>query len=331
MRMNLTGKRCLVLGGTGFIGTNLCRALVSSGANVRSFARKLPKRYKGSGWQAHVEWTAGDLSSAEQVRISLRNIDIVFHLISSTLPASSNLDVLSDLSSNVVPTLQMLDLARKIGIEKIVFISSGGAIYGIPKRVPIVEDDQTNPICAYGIHKLAIEKYLQLFHHQWKLEYGILRVSNPYGVGQPVDRPQGVIATFVHRTVNREALEVWGDGTAIRDYIHIDDVIDAFLMLSRYQGSARVFNIGSGKGHTLLELIATIESITGRSVDVHFRGARSVDVPINILDISRAKSELTWCPKRVLEMGIRQMLEHSAPCQRPSDVVQAAIRPAIAI
>jgi UDP-glucose 4-epimerase len=242
----------------------------------------------------------------------MRNIDIVFHLISTTLPATSNKDLQFDLSSNVLPTLQMLDMAKSSSTQKVIFISSGGTVYGMPNHIPISEDHETNPICGYGIHKLSIEKYLHLFYYLWKLDYGVLRLSNPYGVGQPVNRPQGVIANFVHRVISHEPLEVWGDGRVVRDYVYIDDVIAACLLLITHQGPSRVFNIGTGIGLMLLDLISKIESITGQRIDVKFQEARSVDVPVNVLDISRAISELGWRPQTDIETGIRLMLQHAS-------------------
>lgn len=327
MILNVNGLRCLVLGGSGFIGMNLCRALVANGAAVRSFAWDVVPPDSGAhDWREQVEWICGSFSATDLVRKSMRNMDIVFHLISTTLPATSNQDVQVDLSSNVLPTLQMLEAAKNSGVRKVIFISSGGTVYGIPTRVPIAEDHATDPICAYGIHKLAVEKYLHLFYHLWKLDYGVLRVSNAYGVGQPINRAQGVIANFVHKVVNREPLEVWGDGSVVRDYIYIDDVIDACLLLVGHQGPSRVFNIGTGKGHSLLELISMIENILGEPVDVRFREARTVDVPVNVLDVSRATSELNWRPTTDLETGMRRMFEHAMRPRAYSGRGRVAVR-----
>jgi UDP-glucose 4-epimerase len=227
------------------------------------------------------------------------------------LPASSNANPQLDVTSNVLPTLQMLEIARTSGLRKVIYVSSGGAIYGIPEQVPITEDHPTNPICAYGIHKLAIEKYLHLFHYLSQLEYGVLRISNPYGIDQPFNRPQGVIASFLHKVIQQEPLDVWGDGSVVRDYIHIDDVIDACVLMIGHQGPSRVFNIGTGAGHSLLDLIQIIERLTGKPVAVGFRKSRPVDVPVNVLDINRAISELGWRPTTRIEDGMRQMFEHS--------------------
>jgi UDP-glucose 4-epimerase len=258
-----------------------------------------------------VEWVYGNFSDFKLVRRTMTDIDVAFHLISTTLPATSNLDVGLDLTANVLPTLQMLEAAKASGLRKVIYISSGGTVYGIPQRVPIHEDHPTNPICAYGIHKLAVEKYLHLFHYLWKLEYGVLRISNPYGIDQPVNRPQGVIASFVQKVINGEPLELWGDGTVIRDYVDISDVIDACLLLIGHNGPSRIFNIGTGQGHSLLDLIEIIKRLTGRPVAVEFRKSRLVDVPVNVLEISRANSELNWRPTIEITAGIQRMFTQS--------------------
>jgi len=317
MIFDLKRLGCLVLGGSGFIGRNLCRALVTNGATVRSLALDAPPAdVDAPEWAGRIEWICGDFSDAHVVRNSLRNIDVVFHLISTTLPATSNQDVQFDLCSNVVPTLQMLEAVRNSGVQKVIFISSGGTVYGIPKHVPIAEDDPTHPICAYGIHKLAIEKYLDLFHYLWDVNYGVLRLSNPYGEWQPTDRPQGVIANFVHKAIHGQPLEVWGDGTVVRDYVYIGDVMDACLLLIDHRGPSRIFNIGTGKGHSLLELISMLEETIGKPIDVRFREGRNADVPVNVLDVSRAASDLRWHPTMDLESGVRLMVElaRRRPC-----------------
>ena len=212
MDIGLRNLRCLVLGGNGFIGANLCRALAASGLRVRSLSRNLPPACNSTlyGWHNHIEWMQGSFSDVMLLRKSLRDVDVVFHLISSTLPSTSNDDVRFDLTSNVLPTLQLLEAACHSGIRKVIFLSSGGTVYGQSAYMPLAEDDPTNPICAYGIHKLLIEKYLDLFHRLRNIDHRVLRVSNAYGIGQSLARSQGVVAHFVHKAVLREPLEVWG-------------------------------------------------------------------------------------------------------------------------
>ena len=278
--------KSLVLGGTGFIGQHLCRDL---GPDAKCFG--------------------GRFEDQKALREAMQGVDVVFHLISTTIPETSNRDVQFDLISNVAPTLQMLDLARENKVVKVIYVSSGGAVYGPDCHRPLKEDDATNPICAYGIHKLMIEKYLRLFYRLWGLDYRILRVANPYGPGQGASRAQGAITQFTNRMRNNEPLEIWGDGSVVRDYVHVEDVVKAIILSEKYSGPYKLFNIGSGKGHSLLELVSMVGKAAGRSVEIIFSEARPVDVPVNILDISRAEEELGWHPTISLEDGIRKLLE----------------------
>jgi len=304
----LRGARVLVLGGSGFIGRHLCSALVERGAVVRGFSLDHPS-VEGilRGRAGDVSWIRGDIADAASVRAALVGIDVVFHLACTTLPEPSNRDLKHDLASNVLPTLDMLEAARSSGVRKVVFVSSGGTVYGIPDRVPIAETHELHPICGYGVHKVAIENYLHLYLHQAGLEYGVLRVANPYGRGQVSERVQGVIGSFLHRALANRPVEIWGDGSVVRDYVYIDDAIDAFLRVAEHEGGLRVFNIGSGKGHSLLDIVRTIERVLGRRLDVRFGPARPVDVPRNVLDVSRAEAVLGWHPTIDLETGIRRI------------------------
>lgn len=308
-----SSTRVLILGGAGFIGQHLCRSLLATGTTVRCFDAKIPGAGSiaiGSGRDA--EWIQGDYSDAEQLARALEGVDYVYHLISTTLPESSNKDLQFDLSSNVLSTVRLLEAIRKSNVKKIIFVSSGGTVYGIPNTIPIPETHETNPICGYGIHKLAIEKYLHLFHHLHDLDYCVLRLSNPYGVAQISDRPQGVIGKFVYKAIRGEPLEIWGDGNVIRDYIYIDEVVEALLLAMSYQGSEKVFNVASGSGHSLLDIIRTIEKKSGIKLDIRFLPPRPVDVPVNVLDISRVKSEFSWVPKIDMQSGIEKMLAYGA-------------------
>lgn len=274
----------LVLGGKGFIGRHLCKLL----SNPRLFE--------------------GKYEDEEKVKEALKGVETVFHLVSTTVPFSSNQDMSLDLLSNVLPTIRLLNLCKEEGVKRVVFISSGGAVYG-PSDRPLKESDETRPVCSYGIHKLAIEKYLHLFHHLYGLDYRILRVSNPYGEDQDTKRSQGVVARFLDRVKKGMPIEIWGDGSTVRDYVHVDDVARAIVLAEEYSGEHKTFNVGSGKGHTLLELVAIISKAAKAPVEIRFLDARPSDVPMNVLDISRAHKELLWYPSRNLEQSIKEILE----------------------
>jgi len=297
--------KTLITGGSGFVGKRLCTALLGQGHDVRCLSRGVIPVHED------VEWIQGDFSDAELVSSAVRGVDVIYHLISTTLPSSSNRDVKFDLVSNVLPTLHMLQSARLNGVKRVIYTSSGGAVYGAPKRCPIREEDSTDPICAYGVHKLTVEKYLGLFYHAWGLDYRILRISNAYGTGHTVGKNYGAVSQFIHNATNHRPIEIWGDGTTVRDYVHVDDVVKALVLALRHAGPSRTLNIGTGKGHTLLDLVSIIEEVLGEKVEVSFSEARTVDVANNVLDITKAVDELGWCPTRNLEENIQEMVRGS--------------------
>lgn len=289
----LRGTTCLVLGGGGFIGTHLCRGLVHYGARVHGFGRApaYPEALRG------IRWTTAEFGDRAALARAIEGSEIVFHVLGGTTPESSNKDPVADLQSCTLASLEMLEICRISGIRKIVFVSSGGTVYGLPQTVPIPESAATEPICAYGVSKLAVEKYLHLYRRLHNLDYAVLRVANPFGAYQRPDRRQGVIAAMIHRILQNEPVEIWGDGRVVRDFIYIEDVVRALIEVVGYGGSYRVFNIGSGVGRSILEVIANVGTVLRRPrvVPVHKPG-RATDVPVNILDISLIKKELGWTP-----------------------------------
>jgi len=299
---------CLVLGGAGFIGRHLCTALGAEGHQVLAF--DLPPKTKEK-WPdiENTQWIAGDFTNVDTLKGCLDSVQVVYHLIGTTLPASSNQNMLYDLETNVAATLRLLDgVVAQHKPPRLIFISSGGTIYGIPKAIPIREDHPTDPICAYGVGKLAIEKYLFVYHKLYGLDYCILRLSNVYGPYQPLNREQGVIPIFLHRAFHNVPLEIWGDGSVVRDYLYVEDLCEALVSVKEYSGEERIFNIGSGQGHSLNDLIEIIRQILGHELTrIHVPG-RVYDVPENILDPGLAKREFAWQAKTDLPGGIARLL-----------------------
>jgi len=296
--------RSLVIGGNGFIGTHLVSALQDQGVKVRVFDR-YPSKFVEP--KSAVEYVTGDLGNHGALNEIVNGVDSVFHLAYTTLPQTSNDDPLYDVRSNLIDTIQLLQECSKNGVKKVVFISSGGTVYGVPRDVPIKENHPTDPQCSYGITKLAIEKYLHLFYHLNGLEYVVLRVSNPYGEGQNPNAKQGAIGVFLGRVARGETINIWGDGEVVRDYLYIKDVVSAMLAAAEYRPldrEPRIFNIGSGQGHSLNELVAEIRSVVDTQVKVEYTPARALDVPVNVLDISAAKERLNWKPNVDLATGL---------------------------
>jgi UDP-glucose 4-epimerase len=233
----------------------------------------------------------------------------VFHLVHTTTPHSANLDKAKDLQENVVSSLALFDLARALGVKRIIFVSSGGTIYGASEQVPTPETAPSEPITAYGISKLAIEKYLAIYEHLYGFQYRILRVTNPFGPFQVPVKHQGVISMLISRAINNESVEIWGDGSVVRDYIFVDDIIDALEAAMGDQSSARIFNIGTGRGRSLFEVIGAVEDLLHAKLEIDWKQGRPIDVPRSILAIDRARDILKWTPNTSFEKGLQSTLE----------------------
>ena len=288
--------RCLVLGGKGFIGSHLVDALLHAGHQVRVFDRAGIASLTEPASRAQVEWHDGDFTNESDVTRALAGCDVCFHLVATTLPKSSNADPAFDVDTNVVPSIRLFTQAVRAGVKKVIFVSSGGTVYGMPRYVPVDEVHPTDPISSYGITKLAIEKYLHLFHTLHGLSYAVLRPSNPFGERQRVQASQGAVAVFMGKVLRGEPVEIWGDGSVVRDYLYIGDLTAAFMAAMGYDGPERVFNIGSGAGHSLNSVLDGIEQVTGRKAERRYLAARPFDVPTNVLAIGRAKAALNWAP-----------------------------------
>lgn len=306
-------KHCLVLGGRGFIGGHLVDALLAEGCHVRCFDRPniepLENRLLGETSLApNLEIIEGDLGNDSDIVHALEGCDICFHLVSTTLPQTSNADPVFDIESNLISTLRLLNRAVQAKVSKIVFVSSGGTVYGPPHKTPIDETHPTNPICSYGIAKLAIEKYLHLFHQLHGLNYTILRLANPFGERQRTHASQGAIAVFVGKALRGEAIDIWGDGAVVRDYIYIADVVSALLAAMDHNDANDVFNIGSGRGLSLNAILDAIESVTGQPTQRNYLPGRAFDISVNYLNIERARRRLGWSPSIPFEEGLRRFV-----------------------
>jgi UDP-glucose 4-epimerase len=301
--------RILVTGGSGFIGVNLCTALVAYGHEVTSVSRSMNVPVSGSPsspWR-HIR---ASVTSAEEMKRCCAGIDVVVHLASSTYPASSNLDVVGDVRENMVGSVTLLDAAVRAGVRKVVFASSGGAIYGDPLSLPIDESHPLRPLSSYGIVKASTEEYLRMYSATSGVDYCSLRVANPYGPGQNWGRGQGVVAEFLYRALTGKPVKIWGGGRAIRDYIYIDDVVDAFVRAIHTDGLKRALNVGSGQGLSTLQVLEAVEAVTGLTVSRNFvepeDGAASVSKVV--LSPARAVLSLGWSRKVEFGEGLNRTL-----------------------
>ena len=307
--LTLARERVAVFGGLGFIGSHVCRALVNAGYSVRIFDRPNESHELIEDFEREIEIVGGDISRLEDVANALAGATVLINLIHTTVPGSSMKDPAYDVTSNVANAARWLELLGESSVRKVIYFSSGGTVYGLPERIPITEDHPTNPLNSYGITKLAIEKYTAMHAQRFAIDYCIVRPSNVYGPGQRLHYGQGVIGIMLSRALRGEALEVWGEGTDQRDYLFIDDLVSAIVKLLEYRGSSRVFNVSSGAGHSVLDVIAALRKHLGALPEVVHLPPRHFDVPVNVLDSSRLQFETGWQPAVDFEDGIRRTIE----------------------
>lgn len=282
--------KILVLGGSGFIGSHIVDALLERGLRVRVFDR-VPERYRPT--PLGVEFIQGDWSDLSTLAEGLTGVDIVFHLISTTVPSTSNIDPIWDIQSNLVNTVRLLELMRASEVKRIIYLSSGGTVYGIPETNPVPESHPLRPLSSYGVVKVAIENYLRMYERLYGLKPVILRASNPYGPRQGHGGIQGVIGTFLWKIAQGEPIEIWGDGTIVRDFIYVRDLAELCATLA--QGDLKgCFNVGSSRGLSINELVELIGRVTGRTFQVIRKPGRSFDVPAIVLDTRAIQRATGW-------------------------------------
>jgi len=295
----------LVTGGTGFIGSHLVRGLTNSGKHeVTVFSTWKPSKQQLASGANYILGNMGDSVLLEQM-IKTHDIEVVYHLAWNSIHETSLEDTAEDLETNLLGTVNLLEACRKNGVRRVIFMSSGGTVYGLPDALPVSERQATHPISAYGVTKLAAEKYLGLFQHIYGLETVVMRPSVPYGPGQDPRRRQGAIAVFIDRVLRSEPITVWGDGSSLRDYFYVGDMVDPLINAISIPADAdNIFNLGGSEAYTLRELISNIENTLNLKVSVTFEPARNFDVPKLKLDCRRAQSIIGWRPATGLKEGI---------------------------
>jgi UDP-glucose 4-epimerase len=296
--------KALVVGGSGFIGGHLVDRLAADGWDVTVLDLQEP-RY--GAMPPGVRFVKGDLAQLVLVREALIGADIVFHLAWTTIHEVSNRDPAADALTNVVPSIRLLEACSLERVHRVVFVSSGGTVYGPARELPIPETHPTQPITAYGITKLAVEKYICMFKHLYDLDYAILRPSTPYGPRQnPLGR-QGAVAVFLYRVAHGLPIVIWGDGATTRDYFYVSDLVEALVASAQRQlDQERVFNVGGGEEISLLQLVDLVEGVVGRKAHVEYLPRRTFDPPRISLDTSQARRVLGWQAQVPISQGLAQ-------------------------
>lgn len=292
----------LIVGSNGFIGKNICKRLASLQHTIYGADRALDSSHEYFDKYTSFDVTVDDFDNL------LDGIDHVIYLVSTLLPHPSNLNIQQDITENLHPVIRLLESIRINNRNiKVIFSSSGGTVYGDHDNL-IPEDSILVPKCSYGIIKVTVEHYLKLYYDLYGITSVSLRLSNPYGPGQNINKPQGVVGIFLNKMLAHDKIEIWGDGSVIRDFIHVDDVANAFSHAINATSKADVFNIGSGIGISLRDLISMLSEMTNTQSEIIYSEPRKVDVPCNILDISKAYSLLKWKPNIKIHDGLSALV-----------------------
>lgn len=292
-----------ILGAGGFIGNALATYLIGKGHSIKTYDKNNICRLG----DRHVNHYVGDFSTEDRWTDILLDVDVCYHFISTSLPSTSNENPQLDVEGNILGTIRLLDELKNFNV-KLIFSSSGGTVYGFGSDGLISESESTNPICSYGITKLSIEKYLYLYNVLYGVKSVSLRISNPYGMGQMRNVSQGIIGVFLSKIKKGEKVTIWGDGSIIRDYLYIDDLVSALYSASFYTGNVNVMNVGSGVGTSINNILDVFKEHFNNIV-VEYEPKRLFDVQSNVLNISLIQNELGWKPKVSISNGIVKMIE----------------------
>ncbi|CAN7353588.1 NAD-dependent epimerase/dehydratase family protein [Variovorax paradoxus] len=300
--------RHIIVGGTGFLGRSVARRLLKNGNEVLIVARA------PAGDSVLMDGARVVHACSEEVKWDsiLEPHDVIHYYAWNSVPGTANGDPAEDMRTNVAPLIRLLEAMRKIGPTcRIIFTSSGGTVYGNPKDIPVPESHPLSPITAYGAGKAAAELYLNFYRQLYGLDCRIARLANPYGPGQNIAKGQGAISIFLDRIFQKEPIKIWGDGETVRDYIFIDDAVNGLLAVAETEctPSNWTFNIGSGHGTSLNILIAHLQELVDWQLEVDYLPGRGFDVPISVLDISRARTELDWQPHVGLSVGLKRTFD----------------------
>lgn len=284
--------KIVLLSGCGFIGTNLALKLSEEKQNYITVVGSNEEHFTSIKRQcrSNICFKKGSFDLETDFDSQVRGQDVVYHLASTIIPGTSNLHIPDELNSNVVVTAKLLDACVRQKVKRVIFFSSGGTVYGKKGSYPINEDMVTYPITSYGIQKLVVEKMLYLYRYQFGMDYRVIRISNPYGPYQRPNGRLGVITTFVYKALTDGIIEVYGDGSVVRDFIYIDDAIKGVIKIANGENDYRIFNLGSGKGTSVNEVIELIRDTIRPDLQIRYISARKTDVPVNYLNIDRYES-----------------------------------------
>jgi UDP-glucose 4-epimerase len=305
--------RTLVTGAAGFIGSTLVDRLLADGHSVVGLDNLSSGRSSNldkAQQRADFEFVKADIADADLIGLlGETQPEVIFHLAAQISVPRSVDDPPFDATVNVLGTVRLAEAARRAGVRKVVHTSSGGAIYGTPPSYPTSEESPINPASPYGAGKVAGEVYLNTFRNLHDLDCSHIAPANVYGPRQDPHGEAGVVAIFGQALLAGRPTRIFGDGTDTRDYVYVDDVVDAFVKASGEAGGGRRFNIGTGVETSVCELHSVIAKAVRAPDDPEFHPPRLGDLRRSCLDFSRAETVLGWRPKVNLENGVARTVD----------------------
>ena len=297
--------KVFVTGGTGFMGSHIVELLLAEGHQITVLTSSSSIHPNIQHVQTKIKIVRGDFGNYQLLVQHLEESDILVHIAWTTVPKTASENPIYDAQTNIIGSIHLLEAAVKAKVKKVIFVSTGGALYGVPQYTPIDEVHPIRPISAYGISKMTFERYLHFFYQNKGLDYTIFRIANAYGTRQNLTKNQGVIGIWLQKIKEDQAIEIWGDGTVVRDYVYVTDVAQIIAKGISYQGSQKIFNVGSGLGYSLNDILRVCKKVSQKNPKVTYLEGRSFDVPVNILSIQKAVEELDWQPHISIEKGIQ--------------------------
>lgn len=306
--------RALVTGAAGFIGSTLVDRLLADGHSVvgvddLSTGRlvNLDRAHAADGF----EFVQADIAHADLIAVLAdTRPEVVFHLAAQIDVRRSVADPEFDATVNVIGTVRLAEAARRAGVRKVVHTSSGGSIYGVPQHYPTDEETRADPASPYAASKLAGEVYLNTFRHLYGMDCSHIAPANVYGPRQDPHGEAGVVAIFVKAMLSGKPTRVYGDGANTRDYVFVEDVVEAFVLASGEAGGGQRFNIGTGVETTDRQLHTAVAAAVGAPDDPQVEPARLGDLARSCLDPRKAEAVLGWRPRVGLDAGVARTVEY---------------------
>jgi UDP-glucose 4-epimerase len=318
-RQALAGKNALVIGGLGFIGSNLVHTLIEAGARVTVLDALLPmyggNRFNVAGVEDRVRVVEGDIRNAALVNDLVKGQNIIFNLAAQVSYIDSLSDPLLDFEINCLGHLRVLDAARRYAPDAKIVFSSSRLVYGKIITTPVDESHQTDPLSIYGVHKLAAEKYYRIFYDTYGVRSSVIRIPNPYGPRQQMKHPKySIVGWFIRQALEDGTIEVFGDGTQERDYLYISDIVDAFLRIAVSDRSdGEVYNIGTDERVRFVDMVDAVLTAVGKGKKVHVPWPQDYEKNETgdyIADTRKIEAAVGWRARVPLKTGIEETVAY---------------------